>query len=223
MNRPITVLFVLMIHTIVGGQDATDTLQTLRIGIYLTAEDFIKDTPIGPLQIQTGLNRDEINFYHLLFKEPEVRYSINAESAKVSSGRVWGYYDGKAVYLNKNLFKNLGDMPDKMLKYSLGMVGEMDMSNHMFTPINFLGTICYVHYIKVQSQGPLSGTTTSTKQYLFDTRTKRFIIADLQALKRLMADDPQIVAEFKKFKGKKEVKFHTFLRKYNERHPLTKA
>jgi hypothetical protein len=207
-----------------SASDTTDYLDILHRGIYLTADDFVNNTPIRLFQLETNLDSLEINFYYLLFKESKVKYRANNQLASVAPSRVWGYFDGNAVYVNKNLFREHYDVPDKILKYSFGLVGEMDLSNYMFTNINFLGTICFIHYLQIQGKNSvsLSGPTTRQQKYIFDTRSRTFAMANLKSLKEFIKDDEVIMEEFKNTKGNKEIKFHLLLKKYNERHPFGK-
>lgn len=55
-------------------------------------------------------------------------------------------------------------------------------------------------------------------QFLLNTTDGRIYHGTLDNLERLISHDDELLREFKKYKGDKVVKFHVFLRKYNEKY-----
>ena len=131
-------LLVLMTFVSAHAQDDESQSQqefSMSPGIYLTFEDFIHNMPLSPEAIVTDYDIEKSDFYTLLFMEKKVQYISVDETKEFYPSGIWGYNDGKGIYMNRNIFPK-------------GFFEPADLSTHQFAFINFLGRLSLVHYIK---------------------------------------------------------------------------
>jgi hypothetical protein len=185
-------------------------------GLYLTYQDFLTNHPIPPDQIQTTRDYLDRDFYFQLAKERDFSFTDNGVTKTLTISSVWGYCDGKAIFINREFFPN-------------GFLDGRDVSDEKFARINIFGRLSLVFYFKetppqlnnygVGTYGVDAGKS-KPKELLLDTRDGTFHKANLQTFEKLIADDEELLQEFKNHRKDKDVKLYIYLKKFNERHPF---
>ncbi len=184
-------------------------------GLYLSYADFITNSPIDPELIITDRSPTEADFYLQVFREGKIEYVHGEELKSVNSRTVWGYSDGRYVYVSKEV------MPKSLFE-------NPDVSELPFVRIDFFGTLALIRFVKNLSSrkyytgvpGMVGGYSRSA-EVLFDTRDGNFYKATDERFAQLIADDVDLLREFKKDKKNRDIRLYVFLRKYNDRHPFT--
>jgi hypothetical protein len=203
------ILFLLTICTAVANaqsdfEEQEQNKPQPNAGLYLNFENFITNRPVPPEAIETNLDRKNREFYFLLIKERKITFRSNDSTITISPANLWGYSDGKVVNINREVF------PKKFFSAA-------DISFEQFARVNFLSTLSLIHYVKVVSGNTnpeLSSPRASSAkpvQFIMDTRNGNMYEATLSNLEKLLADDPELLNEFKKHKKDKDVKLYIFL------------
>jgi hypothetical protein len=178
-------------------------------GLYLSFNDFIYNDPIDFEQVQGDL----ASFFDNPMNAEELIITRRDSVFHVEQSQVWGYTEGKNVFLNRSLFKGM----------NINTAG-VKMKVDPWVRIHSIGTLCFIYYltsVTVGNQLPgQSFSNTSDSKLILNTANGKFHNGNLTELKALISDDPALLREFEKARGDKEIKFFTFLRKYNAQHPF---
>ena len=173
-------------------------------GIFLTLEDFKKNTPISKGAIVSALPKDQIDFFTQIMEQKTITYKDSAGvEQKLQTNTAWGYSQNRAIYINFS-----GD----------------------FNRINVIGTLSLFSALVAQSplrNEPLGDmyaiepTFTELRQFIFDTQTNKVFDFNVKNMELLLKDDAELFAQFMKLKKRaKADSIFIYLRKYNEKHPL---
>jgi hypothetical protein len=216
-------LLVLMINTAFCQIDFEDNFESVALpGFYLSFHDFRSNSPITPESIITDRNPWEPDFYLQLYREGKIVYTRDGKEHAVSHTSIWGYCDGKRIYIAKEALPR-------------NFFSNEDIGDLAFVRIDFFGTLSLIHYVRNLAGGgqnhllyapnqPMVGVNTGRSkeiELIFDTGSGKFYKATLANLEKLIADDEELLTEFnKKNKKEQDIKLYIFLRKYNERHPF---
>jgi hypothetical protein len=209
-------LFALLMVMIAGrAQDDLQIVEEEQIeftpGLYLSFDDFISNNPIDFEHVEGDLE----GFFENPMNSKELTIKKNETVLHVEQSTVWGYTDGKNVFLNRSLFKGMNlDMINLKIKV------EPWVKIHTIGKLSF---ILFLTTILTQSQSQLGGNSHANSyesNYILNTKDGKFYKGNLSELKFLIADDAELLDEFVKTHGNDEIKFFTFLKKYNKRHPF---
>jgi hypothetical protein len=214
MKTPL-MLFALLFMVVAGkAQDDLPTNDEERIqfkqGLFLSFDDFIRNSPVDFDQVEGDLQ----TFFENPMNSKELAITKNGSVTHVEQAAVWGYTDGKNVFLNRGLFKGM----------NINVVA-LKMKVTPWVKIQTIGTLSFISYftmIEIRSLSMLQPQKNTTKSYfILNTKDGNFYDGNLKELKGLIGiDDSNLLAELEKTRGDKEVKFFMFLNKYNERHTL---
>lgn len=220
--KSLTIFLVLIVHTTLMAQsdfeESSEVKEEYNLapGLYPTFEDFIYNQPVPPESIISDGDPESRGFYQVLFQEKEVTYRDNDKTITTDKRSIWGFNDGTGVFINRLMF------PKDFLELK-------DLADEQFARVNFLGRLSLVYYVKtVQSQllNPSGNQRMTTQvhskpaEFILDTRDGSFHKATLPNLEKLIADDPDLLEEFKNHKKEKDIKLYIFLKKYNARNSL---
>lgn len=181
-------------------------------GIYLEFEDFLKNEPVV-LGMGKQLNHQ---YYYEMLDDGLIEVHLKDSVYEIDPKDLWGFADGKSVFVNKLV------MPVSAFEFR-------DDAKMPWARVNIVGKICLIHYIPYMSgkvvrrpSGAMSvgGTRNRPSEYIMDMRNGRFYRPTLDNLERLIQDDGQLLEEFHNSEEDRVVKFYSFLKRYNERHPL---
>jgi hypothetical protein len=212
MRSPLMLFALLAMAIVAKGQDdlpVNDEGQLQFVpGLYLSFNDFIYNDPVDFEQVEGDLAA----FFENPMNAKELIITRRDSVYHVEQSQVWGYTEGKNVFLNRSLFKGV----------NLNTAG-VTMRVEPWVKIYTVGTLCFIYYvttITINSGSSQPFNNTSDSKLILNTRDGSFYDGNLQELKKLISDDHELLGEFEKARGDKEVKFFTFLRKYNESHPF---
>jgi len=169
----------------------------LKAGIYRSFEEFQHNKPSVEFNFQVSKKMRKYGDLRSSGRIPYYRLNIEREMGK-SIGKVFGFCDGTNVFINEN---NPG----------LGPKTE-------FVQIENLGQYCYFEDRKPTTI--FIGTVPSTLYYIerkiIDTNTGEIIGLNKKTLQEIIADDSDLLAEFKN-EPKKGEKLKEYLIKYLEK------
>ncbi|HTE34728.1 MAG TPA: hypothetical protein VK666_30330 [Chryseolinea sp.] len=208
----LTLVFLVVYHCVLA-QDG-DLIETgnggqIRQGLFVTFEDFKRNDPVSEESIVTSYPRDG-NFYYNLLKE-DINIKSTDHSDSIMTSIIWGYFDGKGLYLNVKKFPSF-------------LLEGKDVSAHSWAQIIEIGKICMIHYN--ENFNPETGTitpevgTNGTALFLMNSRDGTVHEANAGNFATLIRDDPRVLSAFNNHNGDNEGRLNTFLKIYNERHKL---
>ena len=204
-------LLVLWVTSTYSQDFESNALDDAAPGVYLNFENFITNTPIDPETLLTELDPYSAGFYLQLARESMVEYVIGNSTAKFNPAEIWGYCDGRSIWVNRNAFPQ-------------GFFSSADVTEHPFAKISFLGELSLIHFVRnnVQANQWSGGKTGMSKpvEFILDSRDGQIHKATLRNLEQLIAKDQELLDEFRKHKKDADIKLYVFLKKYNQRHPF---
>ncbi len=180
---------------------------TLKEGVYLTFDMFIKQKPLSFDKILLSNNESSIEN---LLKQKSILYTDNYGFTKeIETRSIWGYVTNNAlfVYYNKEFFR---------VSY-LGSIAHFIATQ---TVKNYIPP--YDPYYGYYNLYPTSSLeTTQLIQNVIDFKTGKILPFSPDVILALISDDKQLFEEYSQLKKrkKKELMF-LYIRKYNEKHPL---
>src|SRR5688572_2938172 len=93
----LTLVFLAFCHCVLA-QETEKSVQITQ-GLFLTFEDFKKNTPVTEKSIVTSYPKDT-NFYYDLLNDDQVNIQSKTSGSAIATTTIWGYFDGKGLYLN---------------------------------------------------------------------------------------------------------------------------
>lgn len=173
---------------------------TLKRGIYKTYEEFKNNSPAVPLEYEIKAVR--LIMESQLYNDIVYQMEIDKDKAR-EIGDVWGFCDGKFVYINMQ-FKVM--TPKKVFK-----------PGSQFDKLLYLERYCC--FISVQ---PIFNSVELGHYfYALDFNTGKEIVINKDALKKIISKDEGLLEDFKneKFLDKySDDTYIKYLRLYSERH-----
>lgn len=173
-------------------------------GLFLTLEQFKKNTPIRKSAIVSVLPKDQIDFLTQVTEQKTVAYKDSAGMEhKIETATIWGFYQNRTVFIN---------------------------FNNDFNRVNVIGTLSL--FSAIVTQAPLRNepigdmyaiepSFTELRQFVFDTQTNKVFDFNVKNMELLLKNDAELHAQFMKLKKRKKAdSIFIYLRKYNEKHPL---
>ncbi len=173
-------------------------------GVFLTIEQFKKNSPIPKSAIVSVLPKDQIDFLTQVLEQKAITYKDTAGiEQKIETNSVWGFCQNRTICIN---FK--GD----------------------FNRLNVIGNLSLFSALVVQSpmrNDPIGDmyaiqpSFTELQQFVFDTKANKVFDFNVKNMELLLKDDAELFAQFMKLKKRaKADSIFIYLRKYNEKHPL---
>lgn len=203
---------------LIDGQDKENSLVTydanfkFKEGIYPDFERVKHNTPIPKSRILTEFNYLDKDFFDRVLSQSKVYYYDNlGNKIELKSNSVWGYARNGFLYVRvDNGF------------YRIAMMGSIChfIAYKTYETYN----TPYNSYYSTYPYSSYSPTSTSTEmhQYLLDFSSGNIVDYSAQSVEFLLMKDPELHDEYVQLskKKKKQLKF-LYIRKYNERNPLT--
>jgi hypothetical protein len=176
-------------------------------GIYLSYDDFRSNRPLTREQIESSMNKDQLDFFGKILSQPKFVFDYNGQKVSKDSRSAWGYYQNNILHVNYN-----GD----------------------YYRVPVFGSICYLVaqvevvspalYTPVYGGGMGMGTTVRTQEI------RNFLMSFYDGIispysqdlaESLIARDADLYKEFKSLKSKQQKdQVARYIRKYNELHPV---
>lgn len=173
-------------------------------GLFLTVEQFKKNSPILKSAIVSVLPKDQIDFLTQIVEQKSITYKDSAGiEQKLETKTVWGFCQNRTICINFN-----GD----------------------FNRLNVIGNLSLFSALVVQSplrnepigdMYAIEPTFTELRQFVLDTKANKVFDFNVKNMELLLKDDAELHAQFMKLKKRaKADSIFIYLRKYNEKHPL---
>lgn len=176
----------------------------LSEGIYLTHDDFRKNSPVLKEEIETNINKDQLDFFGKVIDQLKFTYVRNGIKNTIEAKNAWGFYQNKTLYVNYR---------------------------DIFYRVPVFGSICYlVALVEVPAYfpgpyGPGYGTsnikTKEIREFIINFYDGIVQELNLEKVENLLSRDEVLYKEFKTLKRKKKKEqISRFIKKYNEAHPV---
>ncbi|WP_143774213.1 hypothetical protein [Niastella vici] len=186
--------FILLLFTTICLRSFAQTGNIKRNAVFLSFEEFKNNTPsIHPIHI--FLEQTAEDEYTLKYQDS----TGNTEKYKRS---VWGFSDSEDVYIryNKHYAKFMAIGRICVFKYLQESQTQWSASQPGFASVRYK-------------------TKEVEKSYILDVNTGDIITLKVSAVKKLIADDTELLAEYDQLpEYNQERDKLTYITKYNERH-----
>jgi hypothetical protein len=177
-------------------------------GIYLSYDDFRANRPLTRAQIESDINKDQLDFFGEILSQPKFIFDYNGEKMNKDSKTAWGFYQNNVLHVNYN--------------------GE-------YYRVPVFGSICYlVAQVEVVSpalytpvyggMGMGMGTTVRTQEirnFLMSFYDGVISPFSMDLAEKFISRDADLYKEFKSLKSRQQKdQVARYIRKYNEMHPV---
>lgn len=181
--KTLSVILVLLTISTSYGQTPIYLSDTLRKGIYNNFQELKTNYPSIPLEHEVQEFEEVKDLLKL--SKPAKSYKLNIDkSTGKEFGEVYGFCDGKHVYINPNEPKLRPNTPFSKLE-SLNALSYFE-SNDCSVDRNY-------------------GTNCERRRRVLDLQTGEVTLLTLKNFMELISDDPGLKKQFKKEKKKKQV------------------
>jgi len=173
---------------------------TLKRGIYKTYEEFKNNSPSVPLEYEIKAVR--LIMQSQLYNDIVYQMEIDKDKAK-EIGDIWGFCDGKSVYIN--------------MQFKVMTQKKIFKPNSQFDKLLYIERYCC--FISVQPIPNVVGL--GHYFYALDFNTGKEIVINKVTLKKIISKDEGLLEDFKneKFLDKyDDDTYIKYLRLYSERH-----
>jgi len=180
-------------------------------GIYLSVADFRENSPLRSDQVAD--KRD--NLFALLKAGKNATINHRDSIFDISSKSVWGYADGKSVYISKS------HLPQELFQVR-------EFSESKFAEINIIGKISLIYFMRTYQdnfaiiKSKALNSSTKMAEILLDVETGEIKSLSRAHLSTILNDDYEFLARLQKlttrdFKKNKE-KVYELISDYNKKH-----
>jgi hypothetical protein len=201
------ILFTMLSISVFGQRDSVlyDPSVKLEDGIYLNYYDFRKNVVIPQSQIETEINKEQLDFFTKLLSRNYFSYKKNEGfPIQVASKSVYGYIQNNTFYINYK-----GEF------YRVPVFGAISY---------FIGTFVVTSPVFNDPRfgyPPGSSTTTELREFIINFYDGYVNDLDLNKVKELLSRDKALYNEFRKLSRRKQKKeVYRFIRRYNQLHPI---
>jgi hypothetical protein len=197
MKKIILYSFLLGVTLITHGQRIITSDTIYKAGIYRTFQEFKYNNPSIGLNYKTSTTSSGYGFLNAGGRVTFYRIDIDRKTGK-SIGNVFGFCDGKNIYINEN-------------NPVLGPKAE-------FSKIEYLGKYCYFESLYSQAfyNGVSSSTSASLDEKIIYINTGEVISLSKNKIQEIIADDKELSDMFNN-ESQKNKKFKEYIIKYLER------
>ena len=177
----------------------------LKEGVYLNYYDFRNQNPVLKEEIESALDKNQVNFIGKILKENKFTYNKGGEKIISESKNVWGFYQNNSLHVN---------FADE------------------FNRVSMFGSISYlIATIEVTSPGMYtpgyggmmggSITTKEVRSFFMNFYDGKIIPFSQGEAEELISRDKELYKEFKTLKARqRKDQISRYIRKYNEINPV---
>lgn len=201
-----TLLMVLSSMVLCSQTDSVIYNKDLRLEdqIFLTYQDFREMAGLKKDHIISKEEREQLEFLSKVLFEQTVSYKEGEEILTIKSGDVWGYLQNNTFYVNYK-----GDF------YRVPVFGSISYLVANVTVVN------PGFYDPRFGYSTGSTTTKELREFLMSFYDGQIEPFTLKRAEELLSTDVQIYAEYSKLiRRKKKEQIYSFLRKFNQAHPV---
>jgi len=199
-------LFLLLSSFIFGQKDSLSFSNILKLGIYLTFEDFKvnKPLPFDSISFKDANKTD--NVLAKLKKNTSVNYIKNGKAGRINSSFIWGFTDDKKLYVNFNSTFNKASYVGFICTFFSYTNKMHDMRSRSFN-----------------SQFPMHGSLDTYKAltlFIMNFEDGIAVEATPKKLSKLLKKDLILFQEYDALdKDKKHYLMEGFVKRFNDAHP----
>ncbi|MGQ0829083.1 MAG: hypothetical protein ACT4ON_11900 [Bacteroidota bacterium] len=206
MKSLFAAIFLLISFTLFSQIDSVPYSREYEFkeGIYLTIEQFKKNTPIAKSAVVSDIPKSQLDFLTQVMDHKKIILKDSAgNDQKIETASVWGYCQNRTIYIN---------------------------FNNEFNRVNVIGTLCHLTAIitrvttfddPINSTYGMNTTFDELRQFILDIQTNKILSFDVKNMEILLARDNELYKQFMALKRReKSDSIFIYLRKYNEKHPL---
>ncbi len=218
------IVFFLVFSTLTAQEDSVRLVQyhpefRFNDGLYLHFGQVRNNNPVSPLRISSNEDPLDFNFFRNLVKNDLVSYFDDFGTRITTKSKdIWGYCQDGKIFIQFN-----GEFNRLPIIGSVGhFIADVTVTTSQYDP--YYHRDYYDYYYNPYHYRPSNRTTRSRemRQYLIDFESGSVVSYDLDAVKAILINEPDLYSEFAALRKKqqKELMFF-FIRRYNEKKPLT--
>ena len=184
----------------------------MKEGIYLYYIDFRNNSPIQKNNIQSKLDKEQLDFLTKITDENDtITYLLQGKELKINTDSIWGFCQNNTVYLNYQ--KNFCRIP---------VFGNI---SHFIAVIEITSNPYYNNNPSYYNYGIGGATmpvkTKEVRQFILDFYSGNVVEFNNANFKEILSRDKKLYTEFTALKKRKQKdQIGIFLRRYNDAHPV---
>lgn len=207
MQFKIVFLFLLVGLKIFSQADSLKFIfgSPISDGVYLTYNDFRRNDAISKEQINSKLDKSQLNFIEKSMAEKDFFYQKNNVSHTVNPKTIFGFIQNNTLYINHD---------GEFFRVPVfGSISYMIISVLVPVPAGmYFGTA-----------GVMGGTTYTRelREFLMNFYDGKLVEMKRTTVENFLSRDKELFAEYKKLNRRKRNKeIYLYIRKFNERNPV---
>ncbi len=190
-----------------GDSSIINELNYFKDGLYLTHSDFRKNSPVTKENINTDINKEQLDFYFKTTTREKINYSLNGANYSIESKTIWGFVQNKTLFVNFNgAFYRVPVFGS--ICYFAGVVEVIGYYNGIYDPVFGPG-------------GARATKTQEVREFLMNYYDGIVVSFSMSEAEKLIKRDEEVYAQFKKLsKRNRKKQVSRYIRMYNEKHPI---
>ena len=182
-------------------------LNFFKDGIYISHRDFRNNNALMKEQIESDVNKEQVDFYAKVTAAAVLKYKINSDVFQLETKNIWGFVQNKVLFVNYNgVFYRVPVFGS--VCYFAGVVEVTGYYTGIYDPMFGPG---YSRAVK----------TKEVKEFLMNYYDGRVMPYDKDYLNSLLSRDEELYKEYKKLsKRNRNKQASRFIRRFNESHPV---
>jgi hypothetical protein len=176
-------------------------------GLYLSAKDLRLNSTIDKQNIESDLNKEQIDFYSKITSQESITVVNGNASYTLGINQVWGYVQNKTLFVNYN-GKFFRIPVFGSICYFAGVIEVTGYYNGVYDPMFGPG-------------GTRAVKTQEVREFIMNYYDGRIIPFNMEDLEKLLSRDKDLFDEYSKLnKRNRKKQASRYIRKYNELHPV---
>lgn len=188
-------------------------------GIFLNFDQVRENKPVPKSRILATIDYNDRLFFDEITSAPEIVYFDDiGNNRRVATKQIWGYSKNGILYIQLGsgfnritIMGSICHFVANIITYSQRYYNSMPYYGYGFSPM------MHAMYPSMQQQYRSS----EMRQFMLDFDSGKVYEYEADNLKLILMSDPELHDEFALLKAKKQRQMQfSFVRRYNERHPL---
>ena len=182
-------------------------LKPFNEGLYFTNNDHRYNKSVSKENINTNINKDQIDFYYKLTSTPKIEYSLDGKTYSIEPSNIWGFVQNGTLFVNyKSVFYRVPVFG--AISYFAGVVEVTGYYTGVYDPMFGVG-------------GGRAIKTKEVNEFIVSYYDGKVIPFDMDYLDLLLSTDETVYKEYKSLSRRQRKKQVTrYIRKFNEKHPV---
>ena len=187
-------------------------------GIYLSFSQVKNNHPIPASRIHSNLDPFDLDFYKNLITKEKIAYfdEFGAQN-EVASKNIWGFAQDGKLYINYNGEFNRIPIIGKIGHF----IADITVIESYYDPF-YRDYYDYYYRNSYYNRGyPRTTRSKEMRQYLVNFETGEVNSYDLDEVKTILMEDPELYDEFSNLRKRKQKDLmFFFIRRFNEKNPI---